>query len=154
MGKVMITADQQGNIIGVTRNPEYGYVRVEQVARVINDQGWLKNAKRSALIKGKIEDLLLCEFVAGQELSGKIVVKESLEPFNLSDPDRDLKIAGDTGVVCRFNDQPIYRQTFYTPNENACDEFITHNNGNEIKDVQRINKTLTNLSVQGANLEG
>ena len=46
-------------------------------------------------------------------LPGKIVVVESLTPFNPENPDRDLKIAGGTGVICRIDDQPIYRQTFY-----------------------------------------
>jgi hypothetical protein len=146
-GKVTIAADQHGNIIGVSpNNPEYGYVRVQQVANSINTQGWLRRSKRSALIKGKVQDLLEANFTDGQELPGKIVVIESHTPFNPENPERDLKIAGDTGIVCRVDDQPIYRQTFYTPNENSQDELITHTNSEEIRDVQAASKALSVLN--------
>lgn len=135
--KVRVTGDENGNVIGVSvNNPEYGYVRVEQRVTQVNDQGWLRISKRSALIKGKVEDLREAGFVAGQELPGRIVVIESLVPFNTENPDRDLKIAGSTGVVCRIDDEPIYRQTFYTSNENASDELLMHTNSEEIKEVQ------------------
>lgn len=146
MSKVKVAADKNGNIIGVSQNnPEYGYIRVEQVATQINDQGWLRNVKRSALIKGKVDDLLACNYKEGSEIQGKIVVVESFEPFNPTNPDRDLKIAGDTGVICRVNDQPIYRQTFFTCNQDATDELITHNNADEIRDVQSAQRSLTSL---------
>lgn len=146
MNKVKVAADKNGNIIGVSQNnPEYGYIRVEQVATQINDQGWLRNVKRSALIKGKVDDLLTCNYKEGSEILGKIVVVESFEPFNPTNPERDLKIAGDTGVICRVNDQPIYRQTFFTCNQDATDELITHNNTDEIRDVQSAQRSLTSL---------
>lgn len=145
--KVTVAADKNGNVIGVsTNNPEYGYLRVEQTATQINEQGWLRNVKRSALIKGKVEDLMNTGYKEGTQLPGKIVVRESLEPFNPVNPDRDLKIAGDTGVICRIDDQPIYRQTFYTSNLNAFDELITHNNSEEIKEVQAAQRAMVNLT--------
>ena len=49
--KVRVTADVNGNVIGVSlNNPEYGYVRVEQSVTQISEAGWLKPVKRSALI--------------------------------------------------------------------------------------------------------
>jgi hypothetical protein len=148
--KVRVTADKNGNVIGVsTNNPEYGFIRVEQTATQINDQGWLRNVKRSALIKGKVEDLLACGYKDGSEIPGKIVVVESLAPFNPVNPDRDLKIAGETGVICRVDDQPIYRQCFYTSNLNAFDELITHNNTDEIRDVQSAQRSMSSLKVSG-----
>jgi hypothetical protein len=150
MSKVTVCADKDGNVIGVSENnPEYGYVRVEQTIQEINDQGWLRIAKRSALIKGKVEDLQQMNFADGQELEGKIVVKESLTPFNTDEPDRDLKIAGDTGVICRQDDQPIYRQANYTTNPDAFDVFVTHTNGQEIKDVQQAQKAMNALQAAG-----
>lgn len=149
VSKVTIAADKNGNIVGVSeRNPEYGYVRVEQVVRSINHEGWLRVSKRSALIKGKVQDLVDASYKLGQELPGKIIVVESLVPFNPENPDRDLKIAGDTGVICRIDDQPIYRQTFYTPNENADDELIMHTNSEEIKEVQAAQKAMSSLVVK------
>jgi len=146
MGKVVVTADKNGNVIGVSENnPQYGYVRVEQSGTFINDQGWLRLSKRSTLIKGLVDDLLEFGFKNGMELSGKIVVVESLTPFNPENPDRDLKIAGDTGVVCRTDDQPIYRQTFYTVNPEMQDHLITHTNSEEIREVQAAQKAIGSL---------
>ena len=145
--QVLVKADEQGNVIGVSKNnPEYGYVRVQQVTMQINDQGWLRPITRNAIIKGKVEDLVKMKFKAHQELPGKIVIKESLTPFNAENPDRDLKIAGDTGIICRVDDEPIYRQTFYTENLNAVDELISHTNTIEIKDVQKAQRELTSIS--------
>lgn len=144
--KVRVTADINGNVIGVSQNnPEYGYVRVEQSVTQITEAGWLKPVKRSALIKGKVEDLAQAGFIDGFELSGKIIVKESLTPFNPENPDKDLKIAGQTGVVCRIDDQPIYRQTFYTSNQEAYDELITHDNTSEIREVQVAQREIVSL---------
>lgn len=146
MSKVIVTADENGNVIGVSQNnPEYGYIRVEQQAIQINDEGWLRNVKRSALIKGKVVDLQQAEYKQGTLLPGKIVVVESLIPFNIDNPDRDLKLAGPTGVICRIDDQPIYRQTFYTQNPTACDEFISHTNREEIKEVMTAQKMMDAL---------
>jgi len=152
-GKVLVKADEQGNVIGISENnPEYGYVKVQQVSMQINDEGWLRRSLRTALIKGKVEDLLSFDFKAEQSLPGKIVVKESLIPFNPENPDKNLKIAGDTGIICRLDDEPIYRQTFYTQNENAIDEFIMHTNKDEIKEVMNAQKEMTNLSKLRSNV--
>jgi hypothetical protein len=150
--KVRVTADINGNVIGVSQNnPEYGYVRVEQSVTQISEAGWLKPVKRSALIKGKVDDLAQAGFVDGFELSGKIIVKESLTPFNPENPDKDLKIAGQTGVVCRIDDQPIYRQTFFTSNQEAYDELITHDNTLEIREVQLAQKEISSLKNSALN---
>ena len=143
MNKVKVVADKNGNIVSISpNNTEYGYIRVEQQGVQINDQGWLRNTTRYALIKGKVEDLLSCNYQEGTEISGKIVVRESLTPFNPENAARDLKVAGNTGVVCRVDDQPIYRQTFFTTNLKASDELITHTNTDEIKDVQAAQKSI------------
>jgi hypothetical protein len=149
MGKVLVTADKNGNVIGVSENnPEYGYVRVEQTGSFINDQGWLRISRRSALIKGLVKDLVETGFSEGQELEGKIVVVESLTPFNPENPDRDLKIAGDSGVICRIDDQPIYRQSFYTTNQNNQDQLIMHTNAEEIREVQAAQRAMNSLAMK------
>jgi hypothetical protein len=142
MSKVTVTADKNGNIVNISENnPEFGYIRVEQVAIQISN-GWLRKVKRSAIINGNVNDLLDASFKDGQELAGKIVVVESFNPFNLDNPDRDLKIAGDTGIICRVDDQPIYRQSVYTVNDQAQDEFIMHDNTEEIREVVTVQKSL------------
>jgi len=147
MSKVVIKADKQGSIINVYPNkPEYGSIRVEQILLVINDRGWLRKAKRSAFIKGKIEDLLECNYKDGDKVNGKIVVVESLIPPQPDSPEKNLKMAGDTGVVCTIDGQPIYRECYFTPNEDARDEFIAHDNSTEIKQAQSASKTMSLLS--------
>lgn len=144
--KVTVTADANGSIITVSQNnPEYGYVRVEQNVTQIDQRGWLKTTKRSTLIKGTVADLASAGFKNGSQLPGKIIVVEALEPFNQENPERDLKIAGDSGIVCRIDDQPIYRQTFYTPDENAADQLIMHNNTDEIREVMEATRALNLL---------
>lgn len=143
MTTVRIAGDVHGNVIAPSfNNPEYGYIRVEQEALQINHEGWVKAAKRSAFIKGKVEDLKKFNYVPGQEIVGKIVVRESLKPFNSENPDKNLKIAGETGVICRVDDQPIYRECFFTTNVNAYDEFLTHTNSEEIREVQAAQKAV------------
>ena len=146
--KVRVTADENGNVIGISKNnPEFGYLRIEQIAPTVNEKGWVSIGKRSSLIKGKVEDLQLLNYSEGQELPGQIVIKESFIPFNPINPDRDLKIAGSTGVICRVGDEPIYRQTIYTTNPTAYDELIAHDNTDEIKEVQAAQKAMQSFRV-------
>lgn len=144
--QVIVTADESGNVINVSKNPDYGYIRVQQIKREINSSGWLRFSTRSCLIHGLMKDLTSSNFKEGDVLPGKIVVKESLTPFDSKNPDRDLKIAGDSGVVCRFSDQPIYRQTMYTEDLMEQDVFIQHTNSEEIKEVLAAQKALSSLS--------
>ena len=92
-----------------------------------------------------MDDLISTKYGEGHQIEGKIIVKESLEPFNPENPDKNLKIAGSTGIICRLNDQPIYRQTFFTTNQYSQDEFIMHTNSDEIKDVQSATNQLSML---------
>lgn len=125
--QVTVSADEFGNIINMSpNNPEYGFVIVKQHAHTISDNGWLRLSKRSALIKGLISDLVAANFKPNQTLPGRIIVKESLEPFNPENPDQHLKIAGTTGVVCNIGGEPIYRDTFYVNDPNAQDILVMH----------------------------
>ena len=76
---VRVSADEAGSIISQSSNPEYGYIRVVQEKPVDKD-GFVKFREVSALIQGTIEDLQKLDLKAGDELEGKIVVKESLVP--------------------------------------------------------------------------
>ena len=132
--KVLVTADEAGNVIVVSKNsPEYGHIRVEQTRMVIDDTGFVKKRKLSALIPGTVEDLKCFGWANGELVDGKVVVKESLTPFNKKDPDRDLKIAGDTGIVCCQDGQPIYRKHLFTFDATAADQNEAHTNGEDIQ---------------------
>lgn len=138
MADVTIVADKFGNTIGVFKmHPEYGYVRIRQKLPVINKNGWLRMSIRYGFIKGLVEDLKEANLYAGKIIPGKIIVKESLEPFSEENPEKHLKIAGSSGIVCTINDQPIYRDTIYTTDEEARDVYIDHDNSDQIIAAQK-----------------
>ncbi|MBP01292.1 MAG: hypothetical protein CMM25_00570 [Rhodospirillaceae bacterium] len=132
--KTKVAADKAGNVIvRSSNNPEYGHIRVEQTRMVIDDSGFARRKKLSALIPGLVEDLKGFAWSADEQVEGKIIVKESLNPFNSSDPERDYKIAGNSGIVCCQDGQPIYRKNFFTLSSSAEDVSVEHTNGDEIK---------------------
>lgn len=137
--KVKITGDELGNVIHQSvNNPEYGYVRVEQVRSMYDDNGFLRRRVVSALIQGSMEDLKQEGYYLGQELPGKIVIIESLNPTNKKDHTKNIKTAGNTGVVCKVDGKPIYRKTIYTIISNLTDELVKHDNVDEIKAANNV----------------
>jgi hypothetical protein len=131
---VKVTGTESGQVvIPSDNNTAYAHVRVTQKRNFVDDRGWLKKKELSALILGETTDLTELNLFTGQELPGKIVIKESLFPFNVNNPEKDYKFAGDTGVVCCLDGQPIYRKAFYDETGKDEDVFIKHNNGSAIK---------------------
>src|SRR3990172_7650386 len=134
MKKVIVSAGPDGSPIVVSKDsPAYGSVRVEQERHVISETGWLKIKSVSALILGSVEELKRAGYEAGQELEGKIVIRESLSSFNPKNPEKDLKIAGNTEITCMVGDKPIYRKAFYSQNPDAQDVLVAHTNSEVIK---------------------
>jgi hypothetical protein len=132
--KVIVTADKAGNVIVKSaNNAEYGHIRVEQTRMLVDENGFARKKKLSALIAGTIEDLNGFGWGAGEEVTGKIIVKEACTPFNSKDPERDYKIAGASGVVCTADNAPIYRKHFFTLTASSEDVLIDHDNHDEIK---------------------
>lgn len=135
MQHVIVTANEMGGFITrSTNNPEYGYIRIEQELTGIDDNGWVKTKMLSTLLKGTMEDLQDLHYKAGQILPGKIIIRESTEPFNHKDPERDLKRAGPNGIVCMYEEHPIYRNTFYVTDPTLQDQLIPHTNQQEIRE--------------------
>jgi len=132
--RVKVTANDKGQVVVPSENnSEYGHIRVTQDVVSIDERtGFVRRKNISALIPGLVEDLKSFGWVNGQTVDGKIVVRESLEAFNPNDPERDLKYAGETGVICTLGGQPIFRKAFFTTNVNAQDEKIQHDNTAEI----------------------
>jgi hypothetical protein len=132
--KVFVVADETGAVINVSNNDsDYGYVRVQQTRTMIDDNGFVRRKTISALMPGLYEDLKAMNLFGGQALDGKIIIEESLSPFNKKNPERDLKIAGETGVVCTLGGLPIYRRTKFTFNEAAFDTTVDHDNVDELR---------------------
>ena len=142
-GKVTIVPDEHGSVIIVSKNnPEFGHVRLTQEKVAFGAQGWVNKKTRSTLIHGTVEDLQSIGIADKTELPGHIVIREQFEAFSTDNPDRDLKIAGETGVVCVGTntetgemDAPIYRKTFYSMDLNEQDTLIAHTNGDAIREA-------------------
>jgi hypothetical protein len=127
---VKIVADATtGAVVRVSEtNPEFASVRLEQVRTVIGNNNFIERKTVSTLLQGATADLTAMGFYAGQELPGTIVIEESLTPFNKKNPERDLKIAGETGIICSVGGQPIYRRAVFSTASNATDTLIKHDN--------------------------
>jgi hypothetical protein len=130
MGKIEIIPSENGQVVNVNVNkPEYGYVRVKQSVSKINANGWLSSETRYLLINGRLEELQNSGFTVDTKLPGKLVREESLEPFTeYSTP----KVAGDSGVICSYQGQPIYSRVAYDPTGTKDDVLIAHDNKDEI----------------------
>jgi hypothetical protein len=131
---VMVCPNEDNSVITLSKNnPEYGYIRVTQERLLINKKGWVSIRPLSALVQADVDTLKMLNWEANKQLKGQIVIKESFEPFTPDNPDKDLKIAGETGIPCCVDGQPIYRKCFYDPTGNDVDDLIQHNNTEEIK---------------------
>lgn len=133
--KVRVVANATtGAVVNVSENnPDYGYVRLEQDRTVIDENNFVKTKTTSTLVQGEVVELQKMNFYAGQELPGKICIKESLEPFNSKNPERDLKVAGETGIVCSVEGSPIYRKTIWDMSDSKTDVFVQHDNVDELR---------------------
>ena len=132
---VKIVADATtGAVVRVSEtSPEFASVRLEQVRTVIGNNNFIERKVVSTLLQGDTADLTAMGFYAGQELPGTIVIEESLAPFNKKTPERDLKVAGETGIVCTVGGQPIYRRAVYSTASNAQDTLIKHDNVEQLR---------------------
>jgi len=138
---VIVKLDDNGNAIRQSpNNPEYGFIILSQERMNIDVNGWVNKKTFTALIKGEISDLKDSGIGDIKSLPGNIIVKESTTPFQDFNPNRDLKIAGDTGIIlCTEDGEPIYRQTIYDGSGLMTDILIPHANGEEIKQVNKMN---------------
>ena len=128
--KVKACADASSAVVIPSKNnPEYGYIRVEQKRITIDANGFAKARTMSALIPGKVVDLKAFGWTPNQEVPGKVIFKEQLTPFNLDEPERNYKFAGETGIVCKIEGAPIYRKTFYSQDSEDKDVYIRDENG-------------------------
>ena len=153
---VKIVADATtGAVVRVSENnPDFASVRVEQTRMVIGNNNFIERKTVSALLQGSTADLTLMGFYAGQELPGTIVIEESLTPFNKKTPERDLKIAGDTGIICSVGGQPIYRRAVYSAASNAQDTLVKHDNVEQLRSAysQANSSAIKNAAGQDFNI--
>lgn len=135
---VYVVGDENGSVITASsNNPEYGWITLRQDVLSITN-GWANKKSLSTIIMGEIGVLEAMDLAAGEVLDGKIVIIEQLKPFTT--PDRDVKVAGSSKVVCKVNGQPIYRKTFYTVDPKINSVFIQHDNVDEIRGALALEK--------------
>ncbi len=145
--KVKVTSDEAGNVIIPSKNnPEWGYIRVKQVRDLV-ENGFATRKPVTALVQGTIETLKAFGWQKNQELEGCIIFKEQLTPFNKNEPERDQKKAGDTGIICKVGDEPIYRKSFYIQKGGAEDILLSHTNGEEIKAAWHQSRSKDNVDL-------
>lgn len=135
-GDVKVTANESGAVVVPSKNPDYGYVRLESKSVSVDAGGWARKSTKSALIRGLVSDLKEMGLTNGKTLPGQIVIVESHEATNPEDLEQDMKIAGDSGVPCTKDGQPIYRTSRYTTDMEATDTLIAHDNGDAIREAQ------------------
>ena len=149
--KVKVLKNEDDSVLNISENnPDYAWVLLQQVRTVVDDSGFLRRKPVTAILPGLIEDMKAMNFYAGQELPGKILIKESLNPFNEKDPSRDLKIAGSTGIVCSVAGQPIYRKTIYTNMSNAEDVLVQHDNVEQLRNAYAASQSSTAMKANTA----
>jgi hypothetical protein len=138
---VTVVANKSGAVVSTSpNNPEFGWLCVESIQPTFQG-GFLRLGKRVAFIAGKVDELNKyvgdLSLVAGSELPGKIVVKESLIPVSATDATMGVKYpnaaAKTQGLACLVDDQPVYRKSMYTPNVDELDILVQHTNGDEIR---------------------
>jgi hypothetical protein len=148
--KFLVVADATGAVINVSENnPEYGYVKLQQAKTVVDDNGFLRRTVLTSLILAPLDILKEMNYYGGQILPGTLVIEESLAPFNKKTPERDLKIAGKTGIVCRLDDQPIYRRVRYSESPDAVNKTIQHTNVEELREAYNAQKASSAIKPNG-----
>lgn len=118
--KVVAHPETGAIITPSTKNLEWGTFRVDS-ENISMENGILNLSKRSAFIRGKIEQLNQLGLKAGQSLPGKIVKRESFEPFYEGQP---AKINPTTNEVVLTNGRPTYIEFVYSANAESPDVWV------------------------------
>jgi hypothetical protein len=158
----IVPNSKTGSVItAYQNNPKFGYVQLEQSAKVF-EGNWIRKTKRTTLLRAEME--VLSEFIAEQKslfLSGKIVVKEYLESevpqevverFLNKSVDYEtaiepyVKRAGQDGVQLTYGGERILRFTSYDASGNDTDSRIAHDN------VEAVRESASARSTANANL--
>lgn len=138
---VEVVANKAGEIITVSpKNADYGWITLKSEAEEFNN-GFLRYKQRFAFLTGTQKELQLFVdkhgLVEGSEIEGRIVVLESLEPVDDKNPETGIKYpnaaAKEAGLACTLDDSPVYRRTLFTKSPDMLDEFVAHNNQEDIK---------------------
>lgn len=122
---VVVKHPETGLIITPSVNkPEFGTIRIDQEASVFTN-GFFAVQKRTAFVRGRITDLESLGLEDGSTLDGKIIRKESFEPFY---ENQEPKINPQTNEVVLTDGRPTYLEFEYTEDKNASDHWVAESN--------------------------
>lgn len=122
-------------------NPEYGYLQV-QCVQLITGNGFLRESKRSALLRGKVTllEMFVKNDAKGLVVPGRITISEFVESqipdtfrksFNEKLTEEEnlaslLKRAGKDGPVLTCNGERIVRFSVYDSTGSTTDTILQH----------------------------
>lgn len=107
-----------------TNNSAFGTIRLDSEHESM-EKGFVNIQKRSAFVRGKIEDLNALGLKSGQSLPGKIIKRESFEPFYEG---QRPKINPSSGEIMLTNGRETYLEFVYTEDANATDQWVGASN--------------------------
>ena len=110
-----------GAVITVsTNNPEYGTIRLDEET-IQFQNNFMNKSRRSVFIRGKVADLESLGYKAKQALAGKIIKRESFEPFYEG---QEPKMNPTTQEVVLKDNKPVYLEFIYTLDAKAQDVWV------------------------------
>lgn len=154
--KIVPNADTGAVVSAYKSNPEFGYIQLEQSA-LQQDGTWLREVKRSCLIKASTETLE--KFIAANPsltLKGQLVVKEYVESelpedmaskFLRKDVTHEeaiepyIKRAGSNGPELTVGGERILRFTMWDAADTDTDKRVSHDNQDAVKAFNTANAT-------------
>lgn len=146
--KVRITANPKtGEVFTLNANlgkdgQQYGFIRLEQnIIDMKNPVGNIKTVSTLKTFLAKAYDQAKSVLVAGTEMEGTIVRKETTDPEIHKNGEKSgyaVKRAGkgENAPICKVGNLPIYQSTEFSEDANAADTLIQHTNVDEIKAYQ------------------
>jgi len=121
----VVAHPETGAIITVSKNnSQYGTIRLDS-ENVSLEGKFMNKSKRTAFIRGKVEDLQSLGYKAGQTLGGKIVKKESFSPFYEG---QSPKVNPSNGEIILTNGEETFLDYTYTADNNALDTWVGSTN--------------------------
>lgn len=133
--KVIIVPNNLGEVVSLMPGYTNIYqINIQQTKCLFTQNGAIKKELIKSVIIGNESDLnRLVEH--GLELEGTIIVRDSIIPYT-NQRDQDLSLCPETGILLKYNNNPIYRKCFYSNNKTAKDEIIEYNNLDEIRSAK------------------
>ena len=111
---VTVKANKEGQVVVASGGEKgWGYLRLESQQAEFQPNGIVNMRKRSCLVKGSLEVLNSLNYTAEQQLSGKIVYVDSLQPTNPLNLDQDKLINPQTKQGITSGGKQVYRTAFY-----------------------------------------